>query len=175
MPPGCVLTPLRTEAVGGKPARLARSSRPSRKTQGSPNKRGFRRHVPARPTTCGRPYDGPVVARPPRKYTAVEVDAAVARLANPQRFDHATEIVTHAAPSLASVLDQALADGGWYGSAHEELLTRASAEPDPGERLAAVRALVDEQTRVGMLVGVAVGFELAGELAGIEPTNTEEN
>jgi hypothetical protein len=99
----------------------------------------------------------------------------VARLANPQRFDHATAIVTHAAPSLASVLDRALADGGWYGSAHEELLTRASAEPDPGERLAAVRALVDEQTRVGMLVGVAVGFELAGELAGIEPTNTEEN
>jgi hypothetical protein len=115
------------------------------------------------------------MARPTRKYTAAEVDAAVSRLADPERFDHATEIVTHAAPSLASVLDRALAEGGWYGSAHEELLVRASEEQDPGERLAAVRALVDEQTRVGMLVGVAVGFELAGELAGTESTITEEN
>ena len=38
-----------------------------------------------------------------------------------------------------------------------------------------VRALVDEQTRVGMLVGVAVGFELAGELAGTEQTVTKES
>jgi hypothetical protein len=110
-----------------------------------------------------------------RTYTAAEVDAAVAKLADPERFGHATEIVAHAAPSLAGVLDGALAEGGWYGVAHEELLARASSEPDPHERLEAVRALVDEQTRVGMLVGVAVGFELAGELAGTEPTMTEEN
>lgn len=109
-----------------------------------------------------------------RTYTAAEVDAAVAKLADPERFGHATEIVTHAAPTLAAVLDRALSDGGWYGAAHEELLARASDESDPGERLAAVRALVDEQTRVGMLVGVAVGFELAGELAGTEQTMTEE-
>lgn len=100
----------------------------------------------------------------PRTYTAEEVDQAVSRLADPERLRHATEVVTHAAPSLAGVLDGALADGGWYGAAHEELLQRASSEPDPQERLAAVRALVDEQTRVGMLVGVAVGFQLAGEL-----------
>jgi hypothetical protein len=110
-----------------------------------------------------------------RTYTAAEVDAAVARLADPQRFGRVTEIVTHAAPSLARVLDSALAEGGWYGPAHEELLARVSGEGDPGERLAAVRALVDEQTRVGMLVGVAVGFELAGELAGTEQTMTQES
>jgi hypothetical protein len=110
-----------------------------------------------------------------RTYTAAEVDAAVSRLEDPERFSHAAQIVTHAAPSLARVLDGALADGGWFGTAHEELLLRASGESDPGERLAAVRALVDEQTRVGMLVGVAVGFELAGELAGTEQTMTEEN
>ncbi len=109
-----------------------------------------------------------------RTYTAAEVDAAVARLEDPERLRHAAEIVTHAAPSLARVLDGALADGGWYGSAHEELLVRASGEPDAAERLAAVRALVDEQTRVGMLVGVAVGFELAGELGGTEQTMTKE-
>jgi hypothetical protein len=109
-----------------------------------------------------------------RTYTAAEVDAAVAKLADPERFDHATEIVTHAAPSLATVLDRALTDGGWYGAAHEELLERASAEPDPHERLSAVRDLVDEQTRVGMLVGVAVGLELAGELAAVDPATSEE-
>jgi hypothetical protein len=115
------------------------------------------------------------MARPRRTYTAAEVDAAVARLEDPERVRHATEIVTHAAPTLARVLDGALADGGWYGSAHEELLVRASGEPDPTQRLAAVRALVDEQTRVGMLVGVAVGFELAGELGESEQTTTEES
>ena len=99
-----------------------------------------------------------------RTYTAEEVDLAVSRLEDPERLRHATEIVTHAAPGLARVLDGALADGGWFDAAHEELLRAASAEPAPVERLAAVRALVDEQTRLGMLVGVAVGFELAREL-----------
>ena len=114
------------------------------------------------------------MAVPRRNYTAAEVDAAVARLEEPGRFAHASEIVTHAAPNLARVLDSALADGGWYGAAHEELLARASGEPEPAERLAAVRAMVDEQTRLGMLVGVAVGFELAGELAATEQTTKEE-
>ena len=110
-----------------------------------------------------------------RTYTAAEVDAAVARLEDPERMIHAAEIVTHAAPGLARVLDQALAEGGWFGAAHEELLVRASDEPDPAQRLETVRALVDEQTRVGMLVGVAVGFELAAELAEIEQTTTKES
>jgi hypothetical protein len=110
-----------------------------------------------------------------RTYTAGEVDAAVARLEDPERFAHASQIVTHAAPSLARVLDQALVAGGWYGEPHEELVVRASAEQDPVERLAAIRALVDEQTRIGMLVGVAVGFELANELADPSTPPTEES
>jgi hypothetical protein len=115
------------------------------------------------------------MALPRRTYTAAEVDAAVANLADPERFDHATEIVTHAAPSLAGVLDRALADGGWYGAAHEELLERASGEADPIDRLAALRALIGEQTRVGMLVGVAVGFELASELAATDQALAQES
>ena len=98
-------------------------------------------------------------------YTAEEVDAAVAALGDPERFAHAQEIVTHAAPGLQRVLTAALAEGGWFGSAHE---ARAGARPpaieDPAERLAAVRALVDEEAGLGMLVGVAVGLELAHEL-----------
>ena len=106
------------------------------------------------------------MASPRRTYTAAEVDVAVAALLDPERFVHATDD-RHARGARASraVLDGALADGGWFDAAHEELLTRASMEPEPAERLAAVRALVDEQTRLGMLVGVAVGFELARELA----------
>jgi hypothetical protein len=115
------------------------------------------------------------VSAPSRSYTASEVDAAVARLADPERFAHASEIVAHAAPSLAGVLDGALAAGGWYGTAHEDLVRRASGEADSLQRLAAVGALVDEQTRLGMLVGVAVGFELANELAQIDMSSERED
>jgi hypothetical protein len=112
---------------------------------------------------------------PRRTYTAEEVDLAVSRLGDPERMHHATEVVTHAAPGLARVLDGALAAGGWFDSAHEEMLRQAADEPAPVERLAALRALVDEQTRLGMLVGVAVGFELARELDDNDKTNTEES
>jgi hypothetical protein len=98
-------------------------------------------------------------------YTAEEVDAAVAALGDPERFAHAQEIVTHAAPGLQRVLLAALSEGGWFGPAHEAELTRSASIEDPGERLESVRALVDEETGLGMLVGVAVGLELAHELA----------
>lgn len=99
-----------------------------------------------------------------RTYTAAEVDAAVEALRAPDRLRHAEEVVTHAAPALQRVLAQALRDGGWFGSAHDAEVARAANEPDPGERASAVAALVAEQTRLGMFVGVAVGFELAHEL-----------
>ena len=101
---------------------------------------------------------------PERTYTADEVDAAVARLTDPGRLQHAQEVVTHAAPSLQRVLDDALAMGGFFGQAHEGELVRVTGEPDVDERLRQMRTLVAEETRLGMLVGVAVGFELAHEL-----------
>lgn len=102
------------------------------------------------------------VPEPP--YTAAEVDAAVAALREPERLAHAQDVVTHAAPSLQRVLTESLAAGGWFDDAHESEVARAAREEDPGERLRAVRTLVAEETRIGMLVGVAVGFELAHEL-----------
>jgi hypothetical protein len=101
---------------------------------------------------------------PERRYSAEEVDAAVAALADPERFAHAQEIVTHAAPGLQHVLNQALAEGGWFGGAHEAHVSQAAGADDPEERVRAVRSLVAEETRLGMLVGVAVGLELAHEL-----------
>jgi hypothetical protein len=98
-------------------------------------------------------------------YTAEEVDAAVEALLEPDRFRHAQEVVTHAAPGLQQVLNAALAEGGWFGSAHEEQVGRAVSTEDPEERSKAVRTLLADETRLGLLVGVAVGFELASELA----------
>ena len=101
---------------------------------------------------------------PDRRYSAEEVDAAVAALADPERFAHAQEIVTHAAPGLQRVLDQALEAGGWFGSAHEDQVAQAALDADEQQRLLAVRTLVAEETRLAMLVGVAVGLELGEEL-----------
>jgi hypothetical protein len=100
------------------------------------------------------------------RYTAEQVDAAVAALAaEPERLGHAQELVTHAAPGLQRILNESLEAGGWIAAAHEEQVARAAGEADDEARVRAVRTLVAEETRIGMLVGVAVGFELARELA----------
>ena len=105
-------------------------------------------------------------------YSDEEIDAAVEALGDPERLAGARDTVARLAPQLQRVLNEALADGGWFGSAHEEQVGRVVAEADPEARQAAVRTLVAEETRLGMLVGVAVGIELARELAK-HPTNKE--
>jgi len=97
-------------------------------------------------------------------YTAAEVDAAIAALQAPERLRHAQDVVTHAAPTLQRALAEALHEGGWFGDAHDAEVARAAAEPDAHERARVVATLVAEQTRLGMFVGAAVGFELAREL-----------
>jgi hypothetical protein len=99
-----------------------------------------------------------------RQFTAEEVDAAVEAISDPERLRHAQEVVTHAAPGLQRVVSQALEEGGWFEDAHQGQIARAAGEEDPDERLRAVRVLVAEEARLGMLVGVTVGFELAREL-----------
>jgi hypothetical protein len=102
---------------------------------------------------------------PERRFSAEDVDRAVAAISgDPERFSHAQEIVQHAAPSLQRVLNQALHAGGWFGEAHEAQVAAAAAAESEDERVIAVRTLVAEETRLGMLVGVAVGIELLAEL-----------
>ena len=101
----------------------------------------------------------------PPTYTAEEVDRAVEALSDADRFAHAQDIVAHAAPGLQRVLDEALRSGGWFGEALDKQISGAALQEDPSVRLGAVRSLVDEETQLGMLVGVAVGLELARELA----------
>ena len=99
-----------------------------------------------------------------RRYTAAQVDAAVAALSDADRFAHAQEIVTHAAPGLQRILGEALHEGGFFDSAHEGEMGRVARIGDEEERASAVRTLVAEETRLGMLVGVAVGLSLAEQL-----------
>lgn len=99
-----------------------------------------------------------------RAYTDAEIDAALAALSDADRLREAQELVAHAAPRLQRVLDEALSAGGWFGDTHEQAVAAAAEAGDAAQRRQAIDSLVGEETRLGMLVGVAVGFELARTL-----------
>ncbi|MFL5871760.1 MAG: hypothetical protein ACJ75R_11800 [Solirubrobacterales bacterium] len=103
-------------------------------------------------------------------YSDEELDAAVERLSDPERFGEAEQVVARAAPKLQKVLAAALAEGGWFEDSHEAESLKAATNPDPDERIAAVRTLLAEEARMGMMVGVAVGWALREELSGAKPT-----
>ena len=97
----------------------------------------------------------------PVRHPDAESDAAIDALSDPQRLEEAQRLVQAKAPQLQRILDQALEAADWYGSAHQAEVLKAAGRADPDERVAAVRTLVAEETRVSMLIGVAVGYELA--------------
>ena len=101
---------------------------------------------------------------PERQFTDAEIEAAIEALSDPARFRAAEGRVGRLAPQLQRILIEALNEGGWFGEAHEGEILKAATTPDPDERIRAVRTLLAEETRIGMLVGVAVGWELAREL-----------
>jgi hypothetical protein len=98
------------------------------------------------------------------EYTDEELDAAIEALSDPQRFREAEAVVTRAAPKLQRILGEALASGGWFAESHESELGKAVAIEDADDRRSALRILLAEETRLGMMVGVAVGWALATEL-----------
>ena len=93
------------------------------------------------------------------------LEAAIERLAEAGRFAEAEAIVARAAPQLQRVLAAALAEGGWFGETHETESLKAATVPDPEQRIAAVRTLLAEEARMGMMVGVAVGWALKEEMS----------
>ena len=99
-----------------------------------------------------------------RAYTDAEVDAAVQALSDPARLDEAQRIVAEHAPALQRILNQALEEANWFDIAHQQQVLEAAGRADIEERLHAVQLLLAEETRVSMLIGVAVGYELAHEL-----------
>ena len=106
---------------------------------------------------------------PPRRaYSDDEIEAAVQALADPERIRRAEQVVAHSAPQLQRILDLALEDAEWFGSAHQSEVLKAAGTADADERYRAVRRLVEEETRISMLIGVAVGLELGDVLNEME-------
>lgn len=105
-------------------------------------------------------------------YSEQDVAAALQALSDPELLEDAQRLVTNSAPQLQRILDEALRSADWYGSAHRAEVVKAAGVADPDERMSAVGNLVDEETRVSMLIGVAVGFELAHQL--MERTASEQ-
>ena len=97
----------------------------------------------------------------PSAHSDAEIDAAIEALSDPARLEEAQRLVAAKAPQLQRILDQALDEADWFGSAHQAEVLKAAGRPDPDERVTAVRTLIAEETRMSMLVGVAVGYELA--------------
>ena len=106
-------------------------------------------------------------------HSDAEIDAAIQALSDPERLEAAQRLVADRAPQLQGILDQALHAAGWFDQAHEASVLAAAGRPDPDERMRAVRALIVEETRVSMLIGVAVGYELANALN--SATTTKES
>jgi hypothetical protein len=108
---------------------------------------------------------------PERPFTDAEMDAAIEALTDPARYREAESTVARVAPQLQRILNHALDEGGWFGEAHDGQVLKAATMPDTDERIAAVRTMLAEDTRIGMMVGVAIGWELRRELE----SKTEEN
>jgi len=102
-----------------------------------------------------------------------QLEAAVQALSDPDRFAGAERLVAAAAPQLQRILGEALHEGGWFGDAHASQVRSVASEPDPAARAERIERLIAEETRMGMLVGVAVGWELAREL-GMFPSEPTE-
>ena len=98
------------------------------------------------------------------RFTDDELDAALKALTEPERFREAEARVARIAPQLQHVLYQALDVDGYFTQLRENEVAGAVRGEDIAERTRAVRTLLAEETRLGMLIGVAVGWELAREL-----------
>jgi hypothetical protein len=92
------------------------------------------------------------------------LERAVEALLDPERFRAVERRVARAAPGLQRLLGRALAEGGWLEPSRVDAIDEASSAADPAERVSAIRTLIAEEARLAMLVGVAVGWELAREL-----------
>ncbi|HEX5822321.1 MAG TPA: hypothetical protein VFY30_11210 [Solirubrobacterales bacterium] len=97
-------------------------------------------------------------------YSDDQIDSAIDGISDPEVFKEAERQVARAAPRLQKILVEALGAGGWFGESHETEILKAATVPDEEARLTAVRTLLAEEARMGMMVGVAVGWALAERL-----------
>jgi hypothetical protein len=111
----------------------------------------------------------------PSPYSDEQIDAAIEEISDPEAFREAERQVARAAPKLQKILAEALGASGWFGESHDAEVLKAATNPDDEERLTAVRTLLAEEVRVGMMVGVAVGWALADQLEEHESESTKED
>ena len=112
---------------------------------------------------------------PAERYSDEQIDAAIEAISDPGVFRESERQVAQAAPKLQRILAEALGAGGWFGESHESEVLKAATMPDEEARLTAMRTLLAEETRIGMLVGVAVGWALAERLQDEETQPTKED
>lgn len=93
-----------------------------------------------------------------------DFESAIERLSDPERFREAERLVERHAPQLSRLLASVIGAGGWFDESHLAELRKACAIEDESTRETAVRTLLAEESRLGMMIGVAVGWALAGEL-----------
>ena len=126
-----------------------------------------------RPAESGRAA-GYVAAVARGPYSDEQIDAAIEAISDPARSFGRPSGRSRAAPRLQRILAEALGAGGWFGESHEAEVLKAATTPDEEARLTAVRTLLAEEARMGMMVGVAVGWALADELATRRIPNEED-
>jgi len=102
-----------------------------------------------------------------------ELREALERIGSGDALPRAEQVVATVLPELRIVLAEALSSGGWFGQPHQSETLRVATLPDPDERLEALRNLLEEETNIGMMVGVAVGWALRAEIDG-EAANSGE-
>lgn len=107
---------------------------------------------------------------PAPSYSEAELQAAVEALTDAERFREAESLVAASAPALQRVLAEALASGGWFEEPHQRAIADVAGRESVEERDAAMRALLAEESRLAMMIGVAVGWTLAGELGASGPS-----
>ena len=108
-------------------------------------------------------------------YTDDQIDAAIDAISDPEVFRDTERQVARAAPRLQKILAEALGAGGWFGESHDAEVLKAATTPEEEARLMAVRTLLAEEARMGMMVGVAVGWALADQLDQQESEPTKED
>lgn len=92
------------------------------------------------------------------------IERILHELTLPGGFDAAERRIAEIAPQLQGVLDAALRAGGWFDDVFEGAVLKTATTPGGQERIDALRVFAHEQTRLGMMVGVAVGWEIADRL-----------
>ena len=102
---------------------------------------------------------------PGERYSDEQIDAAIEAISDPEAFREFERRVADAAPKLQRILGEALGSGGWFGESHESEVLKAATTPEEQARITAVRTLLAEETRIGMMVGVAIGWALAERLS----------